>query len=154
MMNGGGMPPQSATPTPEEEKNPEYLKELQAEKDGLESAYAAAMASATSGQQSSEAENSSDPDSAASKTNHAIKLLEQGRTIDLFYHNLLGICQFWNILAKVWASFLKSTTSGQQSSEAENSSDPDSTVSKTKHAIKLLEQGRKIELFRLLWAAS
>jgi len=77
MMNGGGIPPQSATPTPEEEKNPEYLKELQAEKDGLESAYAAAMASATSGQQSSEAENSSDPDSAASKTNHAIKLLEQ-----------------------------------------------------------------------------
>ena len=82
MMNGGGMPPQSATPTPEEEKNPEYLKELQAEKDGLESAYAAAMASATSaGQSVSEAENSSDPDSAASKTNHAIKLLEQGRKI-------------------------------------------------------------------------
>ena len=81
-MNGSSMPPQSATPTPEEEKNPEYLKELQAEKDSLESAYAAAMASATSGQQSSEAENSSDPDSAASKTNHAIKLLEQGRKID------------------------------------------------------------------------
>merc|ERR1712029_828500 len=54
MMNGGGMPPQSATPTPEEEKNPEYLKELQAEKDSLESAYAAAMASVTSGQSSSE----------------------------------------------------------------------------------------------------
>ena len=107
MMNGGGIPPQSATPTPEEEKNPEYLKELQAEKDGLESAYAAAMASATSGQQSSEAENSSDPDSAASKTNHAIKLLEQGRTIDLFYHNFSCYWVFfsiWNILAKVWAS--------------------------------------------------
>ena len=96
MMNGGGMPPQSATPTPEEEKNPEYLKELQAEKDGLESAYAAAMASATSGQQSSEAENSSDPDSAASKTNHAIKLLEQGRTIDLFYHNYFFYWVFSN----------------------------------------------------------
>ena len=129
MMNGGGIPPQSATPTPEEEKNPEYLKELQAEKDGLESAYAAAMASATSGQQSSEAENSSDPDSAASKTNHAIKLLEQGRTIDLFYHNFSCywvFFQFWNILTKVWAN----------------------------HAIKLLEQGRQIEFFRLLWPAS
>ena len=98
MMNGGGIPPQSATPTPEEEKNPEYLKELQAEKDGLESAYAAAMASATSGQQSSEAENSSDPDSAASKTNHAIKLLEQGRTIDLFYHNFSCYWVFFSIL--------------------------------------------------------
>merc|ERR1712020_379646 len=43
MMNGG-VPPQSATPTPEEEKNPEYLKELQAEKDSLESSYAAIMA--------------------------------------------------------------------------------------------------------------
>ena len=89
MMNGGSMPPQSATPTPEEDKNPEYLKELQAEKDGLESAYAAAMASATSGgqQSSSEAaENSnSDPESAASKTNHAIKLLEQGRKIDFLF---------------------------------------------------------------------
>ena len=96
MMNGGGIPPQSATPTPEEEKNPEYLKELQAEKDGLESAYAAAMATATSGQQSSEAENNSDPDSAASKTNHAIKLLEQGRTIDLFYYNFSCYWVFFN----------------------------------------------------------
>merc|ERR1712223_452150 len=73
MMNGG-VPPQSATPTPEEEKNPEYLKELQAEKDNLESAYAAAMAAATSSEAT--ADNNSDPDSA-SKTNHAIKLLEQ-----------------------------------------------------------------------------
>ena len=157
MMNGGGIPPQSATPTPEEEKNPEYLKELQAEKDGLESAYAAAMASATSGQQSSEAENSSDPDSAASKTNHAIKLLEQGRTIDLFYHNFSCYWVFFSILEYFGQSlgqFFKSTTSGHQSSEAENSSDPDSTVSKTIHAIKLLVQGRKIEVFRLLWAAS
>ena len=75
MMNGG-VPPQSATPTPEEEKNPEYLKELQAEKDSLESSYAAIMASATS---EITAENNSDPDSV-SKTNHAIKLLEQGKT--------------------------------------------------------------------------
>ena len=75
MMNGG-VPPRSATPTPEEEKNPEYLKELQAEKDSLESSYAAIMASATS---EITAENNSDPDSV-SKTNHAIKLLEQGKT--------------------------------------------------------------------------
>ena len=80
MMNGG-VPPQSATPTPEEEKNPEYLKELQAEKDSLESAYAALMASATSSEIT--AENNSDPDSA-SKTNHAIKLLEQGKNGFIF----------------------------------------------------------------------
>ena len=80
MMNGG-VPPQSATPTPEEEKNPEYLKELQAEKDSLESVYAALMASATSSEIT--AENNSDPDSA-SKTNHAIKLLEQGKNGFIF----------------------------------------------------------------------
>ena len=79
MMNGA-VPPQSATPTPEEEKNPEYLKELQAEKDNLESAYAAAMAAVTSGGSEATADNNSDSEAAASKTNHAIKLLEQGKT--------------------------------------------------------------------------
>jgi hypothetical protein len=83
MMNGGGIPPQSATPTPEEEKNPEYLKELQAEKDNLESAYAAAMAVVTSSEAT--ADNTSDSEAAASKTNHAIKLLEQGKTFFLIY---------------------------------------------------------------------
>ena len=58
---------QPGTPTPPneplpEEKNPEYLKELQAERDNLESA------SMTPGVPEDE-----------SKTGHAIKLLEQGK---------------------------------------------------------------------------
>ena len=85
-MNGGGVPPQSATPTPEEEKNPEYLKELQAEKDNLESTFAAAMAVATSSEAT--AENNSEAEAAASKTNHAIKLLEQGKAFSVFLYSL------------------------------------------------------------------
>merc|ERR1712241_1440093 len=50
-------------------------KELQAEKDNLESTFAAAMAVATSSEAT--AENNSEAEAAASKTNHAIKLLEQ-----------------------------------------------------------------------------
>ena len=71
MMNGmaGLLPAGSVTPTPEEEKNPEYLKELQAEKDNLESATAA-----------EEANNSEADEAGAGKTSHAIKLLEQGKT--------------------------------------------------------------------------
>ena len=68
------------------------------------------LASEYSSEQVLAVNTSSDPGSAASKTNHAIKLLEQGRTIDLFYHNFSCywvFFQFWNILAKVWASLLK-----------------------------------------------
>ena len=64
----GGNP---GTPTPPneplpEEKNPEYLKELQAERDSLEASSVTNNANTTT----EEEEN---------KTNHAIKLLEQGK---------------------------------------------------------------------------
>ena len=67
-MASGGNP---GTPTPPneplpEEKNPEYLKELQAERDSLE-----AVLVTNNGNTTAEEEEN--------KTNHAIKLLEQGK---------------------------------------------------------------------------
>ena len=67
-LTSGGNP---GTPTPPneplpEEKNPEYLKELQAERDSLEASSVTTNANTTT----EEEEN---------KTNHAIKLLEQGK---------------------------------------------------------------------------
>lgn len=75
--NSGG----SATPTPEE--NPEYLKELQLEKDNLEAAMASNDNSVGSGgeQLNNEANNEA-PNNATVKTNHALKLLEQGKAQD------------------------------------------------------------------------
>lgn len=68
----------AATPTPEE--NPEYLKELQLEKDNLEAALMASNdnSAAASGEQLNEA-NGEAPNNATVKTNHALKLLEQGK---------------------------------------------------------------------------
>ncbi len=72
-----------STPTPEEDKNPEYLKELQAEKDSLEAAVVAVAASASNDEANSEKSPSEAATSAVAKTNHAIKLLEQGKNDSL-----------------------------------------------------------------------
>ena len=76
MMNGGI--PQAATPTPEEDKNPEYLKELQAEKDSLESAVVS----------SDEVSDEAAAANQQQRTNHAIKLLEQGKQSNLDHHHM------------------------------------------------------------------
>lgn len=78
MMNGG-----AATPTPPqellpEEKNPEYLKELQAEKDSLEMAFGEAEAEAAK-EAATVTGGPDDNKDQLLKTNHAIKLLEQGK---------------------------------------------------------------------------
>lgn len=79
MIQGGG----AATPTPEE--NPEYLKELQLEKDNLEAALLVASNtdnnSALAGEQLNNEANNEAANNAMGKTNHALKLLEQGKTI-------------------------------------------------------------------------
>ena len=63
-MNGtASMLASAASPLPEE--NPEYLKELQAEKDSLELSV--------------NANSESNLENGENKTNHALKLLEQGK---------------------------------------------------------------------------
>lgn len=71
-----------------EDKNPDYLKELQAEKDSLETSVTAVEdeeASTASGIISSETEAGPTATTIETtlKTNHAIKLLEQGNLLTL-----------------------------------------------------------------------
>ena len=72
-LNGGtaSMMASAASPLPED--NPEYLKELQAEKDSLELVV----------------NNGTDTNADDTKTNHALKLLEQGKL-----ENLNKNCRF------------------------------------------------------------
>ena len=72
MMNGSTMMASASSPLPEE--NPEYLKELQAEKDTLElsSSVNGSSSEIPTGENNENNENQN-------KTNHALKLLEQGK---------------------------------------------------------------------------
>ena len=89
MVNGSTMMASASSPLPEE--NPEYLKELQAEKDTLE------LSSVTPNGSSSEIPNATtgvennENNENQNKTNPALKLLEQGKKNLL---SLLLIC-FW-----------------------------------------------------------
>ena len=68
MVNGSTA--MASSPLPEE--NPEYLKELQAEKDTLELSVTTQNGTTTTGENNENNENQN-------KTNHALKLLEQGK---------------------------------------------------------------------------
>ena len=73
MVNGSAattMMASASSPLPEE--NPEYLKELQAEKDTLELSVTTQNGTTTTGETNESNENQN-------KTNHALKLLEQGK---------------------------------------------------------------------------
>ena len=79
MMNGSTMMASASSPLPEE--NPEYLKELQAEKDTLE------LSSSVNG--SSSEIPTGENNENQNKTNHALKLLEQGKNSFYFWAKII-----------------------------------------------------------------
>ena len=87
MVNGSTV--SASSPLPEE--NPEYLKELQAEKDTLELSVTTQNGTTTTGENNENNENQN-------KTNHALKLLEQGKQKSISVFGPMGWFTSGNIV--------------------------------------------------------